>query len=283
MLFKNASVYALNSSFVMNITDEIEHYKAKDCARNQRTSLGFVNPITLKPEGELLCGFMGKFALCVRFSERVMPSACVKKELEKRLKSYDDAGVVPSPRLKREVKEQVEQEMLPQAFQKDSFLHMVFDPRRNWITFNSTSTVKCESAMALIRSLLGTFPSTPIATLFENAAFFTDWINSGAPEPFETQAYAVYEYGSKKVTMQGDLIDVPFGSVSKLDLAYREDMYFRIDDNFKLSKISYGGIITDRDSEDDPQIRFTSELSICVSTITCMLDDMLAVSGAASE
>lgn len=283
MLFKNASIYLADQSVVTDVQDVIQNYKAKDCLRTERHSLGFVDPVTLDPNGELIQNQSGLYALCIRFSERVLPSACVKKELDNRIKATEETGLKVSPSMKRLIKDQVELDMLPQAFQRDSFTHIAFNSRRNWLVINSASTSRCEDALGLIRSLLGGLPVMPLASLFEHHGFFTDWINEGAPEPFSTQAYAVYEFGDKKVTMQGDLIDVPFGSVSKLDLGYREDMYFRMDDYFRLSKISYGGIITERDSEDDPKLRFGSELSISIMTIICMFDDLLSVSGAAKE
>lgn len=146
------------------------------------SSQGFVAPASHAPD-RLLHPLAGG-ALSVPAEDKVLPAATIRDALDAKIADIEARECRPVGRKeKRELKEQINDDLLPRAMTKTRRTRALLDVQAGWILVDAAGP-KSELVSAL-REALPPFPARlPHTRLFSGSAM-TDWLAGEVPDGFE--------------------------------------------------------------------------------------------------
>lgn len=294
MWFKNLYLYRLQDDF--SVTPEELHEKLTEklffeCGKEQKETMGWVSP--LGRDSEVLAhAANGYLLMTMAMQERMLPASVVREELDERvahIQTQEDRKV--SSREKKDMREQIEFELLPQAFKRTRKLDGWIDPNDGWLILNVSSATQAEKFTGLLRKSVGSLPTKTPETAVTPISLMTEWLREGElPEPFELgaecelrgqgdeQSVAVF----KKHKLLTDEVQANLETgklVSKLMLTWDEKISFVLTDNLQLKRIKFLDVFDDQLDEHDPQShaeKLDIEFSLMTGEVANMLKDLMA-------
>lgn len=291
MWFKNLTVFSLNN--VETITPEELHEQLttklfKPCNNDQRESIGWVSPFGQTSEELILVADAGQ-QICITMAhqERLLPASVVKEALDERVQQIqDEEDRKVSNKEKKEMREQIEFELLPRAFARTRKLDAWIDFKNKRICINTSSPAQAERLTSLLRKTLGSFPSTPLDVGFKPAHLMTQWLKQGyAQAPFELgdmcELRACGDQSGVVVFKQHELdtdevmLNLNAGKmVSSLSLTFDEKLSFVLTEDLQIKRLKFLDVFDEKMSEHDPQSH-AEQLDISFYLMTSELSQML--------
>lgn len=118
--------------------------------------------------------------------KRLLPPAVVNATLAERLAALEkQTGRAPGGRKRKEIKEEVLNELLPKAFVQPGRVDMTIDRSHGFLAVDTTSRNAAESAASLLRLALGSFPALPLNAEVSVRSIMTGWLaGEELPEGF---------------------------------------------------------------------------------------------------
>lgn len=151
------------------------------CSPSQESSQGWVPP--REKNGALLEAVDGQWIAKLMIETKGVPASVLRKKLDERCEQIETAtGRKPGRKERKDMKEDVLQELLPMAFPKTSAVDVWIDTKRGVIVLNTSSQSKADAvATALVRSVEGIALSM-FNTLQAPGALMTRWLLEGEGE-----------------------------------------------------------------------------------------------------
>lgn len=151
------------------------------CSPSQESSQGWVPP--REKNGALLEAVDGQWIAKLMIETKGVPASVLRKKLDERCEQIEaTTGRKPGRKERKDMKEDVLQELLPMAFPKTSAIDVWIDTKRSVIVLNTSSQSKADAvATALVRSVEGIALSM-FNTLQAPAALMTRWLLEGEGE-----------------------------------------------------------------------------------------------------
>ncbi len=119
MWFKNLYVYKLQDAFPLSaeeLDEKLSNRLFAPCGGEQRESSGWVPPLGKDAEA-LVHSVNGYMLLTMAHQERLLPASVIKDELDERVADIQEReGRKVGSKEKKELREQIEFELLPRAF-----------------------------------------------------------------------------------------------------------------------------------------------------------------------
>lgn len=182
-MFKNLTAFHLPKGWPFSL-DAMEkaakEHLSKPCGAMDRKVSGWTE---INGGLGLIFGQNGQFLLRVRVEEKVLPGGVIKKRFREALaKVEDQLGYKLGAKKKKELRESIENELLPKAFVKDSFLFVWIDTKGKWICVDTGSTTKAGEVIELVRR---TFDPSPdihsFTTKVAPSSLMGQWIEESEP------------------------------------------------------------------------------------------------------
>ncbi|MFT4823974.1 MAG: recombination associated protein RdgC [Halioglobus sp.] len=188
MWFKNLRAYRLTSPFELSaeqLGEKLADSTFQPCAKSQALSLGWVEP--LGETSELLVhAANGRFLLCLKREEKLLPSAVVRELVEEKvahIESEEGRKVYRKERLN--LKDEIVQDCLPRAFSRSSRMFAFVDTKSGWLFIDSASASKAEELLNLLRDGIGSFPVVLPQVNNAPSAVMTNWLaHQNLPDDF---------------------------------------------------------------------------------------------------
>jgi len=158
-MFKNALIYRITQwepPSLADIEDRLSRARFAECAATQTESAGWVEPRGEKHGAlaEAVGGSQLMLRLCTE--TKAVPASVVKRRVEEQLdKIQAETGRRPKGKIAKELKEQVQHELLPRAFPKRSTTWVWVDMERHQVVVDTASLKKADKVTALLVELLG--------------------------------------------------------------------------------------------------------------------------------
>ena len=86
----------------------------------------------------------------IKSERKLLPGSVVRKALDQRIADLEARGLKIGRRSKRELKEQISEELMAKAFAVDSMLTVLIDPVEQYLVIDSSSRKKCEMVVSLL-------------------------------------------------------------------------------------------------------------------------------------
>jgi recombination associated protein RdgC len=183
MFFRNLTFFRFAASLSFDsLESQLQQCVLKPVGPLELSNRGFVPPMDRASE-TLTHRVDDAIWLTVGGENRMLPTAVVNAELEKRLAAVEAReGRQPGGRARKRMKEDLVAELLPRAFVKPSRTDAMLDRARGLCVVDTASRKAAESVASEIRHAVGSFPALPLNAEVAPRAVLTGWV-AGDPLP----------------------------------------------------------------------------------------------------
>ena len=309
MTFRNATVFMfpadISSAFRdLQIVDRdgdslqaaLAEHAIKPVGPTEVASAGFASPYGEENAAlyqRVTAGDVDVIALTVASEKRLLPSAAVNKALTERIKKFEaENGRKPGGKMRRRMKDDLLQEMLPKAFVQPGRTDLYIDLRRHMIVINTASRNAAEKVVSEIRRMLGSFPALPVNCEVAPRQVMTGWIaGNEMPELLslgdECELRDPADSGAivkiQRMQLAGEEIDKHLEAgkqVAKLGVVFADQMACVIDEGMVLRKATLmdGALdVGEADDSDDVNASLDAQVLIMAAAMGTLIDCLSAV------
>ncbi|MEM7017862.1 MAG: recombination-associated protein RdgC [Pseudomonadota bacterium] len=188
MWFKNLRIYRLTKTIDLSaerLENALRPHAWTPCGAYEMSRYGWTSP--LGRNGQMLTHVCAGFTMiCARKQEKILPASAVKEALEERVYEIQASqGREVFRKEKRDLKDVILNELMPQALTRSFFIHAYFAPNQNLLIIDTASDAKAEEFLESLRGALGSLPVVPFACKSNATDVMTHWLQQHMPEGFE--------------------------------------------------------------------------------------------------
>ncbi|MCK5895489.1 MAG: recombination-associated protein RdgC [Cocleimonas sp.] len=295
MWFKNLYLFKLNSELSHSAETLHEALGKKafiPCSAGQRESIGWTSPLGKNSES-LTHAANGYILITMARQEKILPASVIREELEERVDDIQrKENRKVSQREKKDLREEIEFELLPRAFARTQKFDAWIDSRGGWIVVNTSSSTRAEGLTELLRESIGSLPSALPETETPVITTMTHWLkNEKVPAPFilgtECELKSQDEDQSIASFRKHDLISDEIQSnlasnkmATKLGLAWDEKISFVLTEDFQIKKLKFLDVLSEELDKEDPQSHeehVDIEFTLMTGEVSKLLVDLVKV------
>lgn len=294
-MFKNAIIFRIDADFVMPPVPALEEAlgmnRFEPCGASQRESWGWVEPRGEK-HGPLVESIGGQMVLKLCVESKMLPSSVVKEEVDKRAeKIKEERGLKRlGGAAKKELKEEVERELLPKAFTKKGATRLWVNAKDGFVVVDAGSVKKADriigalvDAMAQVGAVI---KLRPLQTQMSPAVAMAHWLTTQeAPAQFSVDRdcelkstdgeksvvrYSRHTLDIKEVV---EHIEVQGKSPTKLAMTHAGRVSFTLADDLSLKKVELLDAAKLDASEADSG--FDADVAIFTGEMNKLLPDLI--------
>ena len=270
----------------------LENLTFTPCGKHVANSIGWESPLKIRG-APLVHAVSGFFLMNLRIEEKVIPTGVIKQQLEQKIEeiSHQEQRRV-SRKEKQSLKEDIYQQLLPQAFTQSSNLYGYIDSQDGWLIVNTASAKKAELFTTMLRKSLGhlkiQLPQVHSPTVIMSKTFSTQI----PPEEFEFLDYCVLKdindtQGIIRCQHQ-DLLSTDIQSlaekrfVNELGFSWQKQVSFILNQDFCLRKLKFLDLVKEQAKEsyaESYQEQFDANFVLMTQTLRQVLRSMMRVFG----
>ena len=267
----------------------------RPCGPTERRTSGWVPPRGVD-HGPLVESVGGQWLMTLMSESRQLPASAVRAELDLRLDAVEaQIGRRPRGKAKREMKEQVEHELMPRAFTRKSSVTVWMDPRSRMLVLGTPSA---KVADLVVAELLTTFndhlPLAPLDTAQSPAAAMAAWLAARqAPAGFSidlecelrqaddsraTVKYTRHTLDTDEVALHLEQGKMP----AYLAMTWADRVSFVLTDDLKIKRVKFLDVETASatgaagDGQDDS---FDANAALATGELSQLMGDLLDALG----
>ena len=199
MLFKNLRAFCLTQEFTLSpeeLADKLAAFQFEPCSSYDRSRIGWVSPVPqsgtaveTEAEGEgevaaanepaLTLAVGGYILLCAQYQDRLLPASVVRDATEEKVAELEHRQARKIYRKeKRQIQEDMEAQLLPQAFTRNQQIYAYIAPQDNLLVVNAASAPRAEAFVNLLRDTLGSLPVALPDTRRSPSDVMTRWLQA---------------------------------------------------------------------------------------------------------
>ncbi len=293
MWFRNLYLFKFENPFNFNAEDlqaALEKNQLDACPPGQRETLGWISPFGRNNELLVLAN-QGFYLIRMAKQERILPASVIKDHLLERVDQIQiGQGRKVGGKERREIKEELEFELLPKAFTKTSHIDAWIDSNNSWLVINTSTASKAEALVKLLQNSLGNLSVTLPETESSPAATMTNWLYlNKLPRAFEfgheclfksrddqmsTVTFKKHELYSNEV--HPNLETGKF--VAQIELIWSQKIKFILTEELVLKRVKFLDVMTDnldKQGFETNEEKIDTEFALMTGEITQLLDELM--------
>jgi recombination associated protein RdgC len=168
------------------LAETLSRFAFRPCGATERHCAGWVPPRGVE-HAALVENVGGQYLMKLMVEARLLPASAVKAHLDERLDGIEaSTGRRPRGKAKRELKEQVEHDLLPRAFTRKRSTLVWLDPKARTLVLGTTTPKSVEAILVELKAAFGDdLQPTPVQTSESPASAMSAWlIDREAPAGF---------------------------------------------------------------------------------------------------
>ena len=293
MWFKNLYLFKFEKDFTLNaeaLHDELAAKPFTPCSSTQRESMGWIPPLG-KNTSSFTHASNRYILISMGRQERILPAAVIKETLQEKVEAIEDQeNRKVSTREKKEMREDIEHELLPRAFTRTQKVDAWIDPKNGWLILNTPSAPRAEAFTKLLRKTLGSLPVTLPESEVSPAVAMTTWLGKGrTPEPFilgyecelKNQGDDKGSATFKQHDLTTDEVQTSLQSgkfAAKLALEWDEKISFVLSEDLQIKKLKFLDVLEEQLQDNDPQTHeehLDIQFALMTGEVSIMLGDLM--------
>ncbi|SQH75822.1 DNA-binding protein, non-specific [Shewanella benthica] len=301
MWFKNLTVYRFNKPFSVDteaLEKSLEDFTFSPCSSQDISKFGFSN--ALGKQGQTLVhSANNRHLICATKEEKILPSQVVKEALEDKvaqIEAEEDRKLAKKE--KDALKDEIIITLLPRAFSRRSQIRALIIPEIEMILVDSSSAVKAEEFLALLRKAMGSLPIIPLSFKVPIESQLTDWVKTDStPAPFEMQDEAEFKSDSDEggivrfkqqdLTEAEVLAHIEVGKqVHKLALHFGQSIAFLLQSDAGIKRLKFSEEFragNDEVGTEDPMARLDADFALMGSELIALMNSLVEALGGLEE
>lgn len=258
MFFKNLTAFKITDINIDTFEESINKLVFKSCTNSQKSSRGFINPF-IKNSENCLFRFNHLAAFCLLNEEKILPAQVINQQAQEYIEELELTRYV-SKKEKTQIKEDMEQRLLPQAFSKFKKVYGYLDLVNNFLVIDSVSEKQITEVLDLLQRCEARFE--PV--IKEETDILTEWLVDNAyPVDVEIaeKCKLISAIGDSiaNISCQGSsmlndniksFIDSG-GYITELAIIWREQLAMTANTNLQFKSIKFLEGIKDLNKDDD--------------------------------
>lgn len=181
MWFRNLQIFRLTPAWEYSteqLSEALQRGLFQGCGATDRMARGWVPP--RGNEGELVFVAGRQQLIALGVEQKLLPASVARQYAEAKLQDIEAAqGYKPGRKQAREVREQVELELLPRAFVKRGLTYVWIDPVNRWLLVDASSSARADEVIEQLKQSLGELPLTLLKTQLAPGTAMTQWLAAG--------------------------------------------------------------------------------------------------------
>lgn len=183
-VFKNVIVYRIEGGWSASLTEAeaaLDKFRFVPCTPSQEKSTGWTEPRG-QDHGPLVESVGGQWVLEFMIEAKTLPGSVVRRKVDERCAQIEaTTGRKPGKKEKRDLKEDITQELLPMAFTRHARVAVWIDPKEHRLVINASNAARADEVVtSLVKSFEG-FAVTQVNTHIEPATAMSGWLSSQEP------------------------------------------------------------------------------------------------------
>lgn len=296
-MFKNALIFCINDDWgaptAAALQEALESMKFIPCGATQRESIGWVGPRG-EEHGPLVESVGGELIFKLKTETKAVPGSVVKEKLDERCKKIEaDTSRKAGSKYKKELKEQIELELLPNAFSKKGTALMWVSPGGKFIVIDAGSMKKADKMTAMLVEALTAVGSAinirPLNTQTSSASAMSLWLTEKeAPAGFsidrecelkqpDSEKSAV-RYSRHALDIDQVVEHIKHGKVpTKLAMTWDGRVSFVLADDLSLKKVEVLDVVLESQKKEDAG--FDADVAIVTGELSKLIPDLIEALG----
>jgi recombination associated protein RdgC len=250
MWLKKFFIYQING--VLDYDEDLwiglfDRMRQRELLTGEKEGCGWVSPVS--SDGPLFLHFDQAICMNLSIQSRYLPASTLKKGVDEMLNEMTQEGQVINAKVKREVKETVQTEMLTQAFVEHAEVPIFLDLKNRYMLVGVTSEKQADVATSYLRKTLGSLPVT-IPSMTGVSRKLTEAMSGQLPNELSLANSVWMQQAlmqtNKAVFTGCDLpdsrVDYAINQgmvVAKLALRFNDILKFVINDRMQVGSIAY--------------------------------------------
>ncbi len=298
MWFKNIYFYRFTKPFnpaTEELESKLEAARFQPCGPQDTTRSGWLPPLG-RHGTQQVHETNGYQMVCLNREDKILPSSVIKDIVQEKVNEIEDTQMRKVSRKERdELKDQVLNELLPQAFKRSSSSYGYIAAKDGFLILNSSSPKKADEFSSALRQALGSLPIRMAAVRQSPSDVMTQWLQGTRPLPtgFELQDECeLREPGDSGgiVRCKGcDLQSEEFKAhleagkrVVKLALSWEEKISFIIAEDLTIKRLKFSDVLQEQAQDsgaEDAADRFDADFSILAMELSRLIPQVLEAFG----
>ncbi|CAL9980560.1 exonuclease recombination-associated [Vibrio phage K449] len=292
MWFKNALVYRFNRDINFNpaaMEEQLKEFAFTPCGPQDKQRFGWVEP--MGDYGNMMTHVSEtRILLTAKLQVKKVPAANVAKALKARTDKIEAAEGRPLKKNERDaIKDDVIIDMLPRAFETDSYTNLLIIPALSIIVVDASSYSKAEDALSLLRKTIGSLPVVPAMPKSSPETLMTEWLKTGeTPAGFtmldSVVMDSIVDKGAKATLAKQDLSAEEVKKhleankvVSRLSLNWQDRLEFKLSDDFSIKNLKWADELKDENDDvprEDKAARFDADFALLCGELGAFLPQL---------
>ncbi len=183
MFFRNLTLFRFPTALDLSELDShLGEFTLKPVGPLEMSSRGFISPFGRDAEA-LSHRIEDAIWLTVGGEEKILPGAVVNELLARKLAEIEEReGRRPGGRARKQMKDDLLQELLPRAFVRPVRTDALIDLEHGVCVVDTSSRKTAENVVSEIRAAMGSFPALPLNAEVAPRSVMTGWL-AGEPLP----------------------------------------------------------------------------------------------------
>lgn len=293
MWFKNLQMFRLSAGWSIG-ANELEDMLAKQafapCGGADMQSQGWV---PVRDKGSLVHTVNRQILLRFCTEKKLLPASVINQATKAKVEEAEEQqGYKPGKKQRKEIKEQVTDELLPRAFAVSSSTHVWIDPVHGWLVVDAASPTKTDD---VFKWLLRSIPALPVASLRVVRApgeAMTNWLElDEAPAGFTVDQDAeLRSIGENRATVKYTHHTLEADDTrrhikggkrcTKLALTWNDRVSFVLTDALAIKRVAVLDVLKENGStSQDESERFDSDFLLMAGELNGLLNSLVDALG----
>lgn len=297
MWFRNLQLYRLTPGLKLDAErfgDRLAGHPLTPCGGLERQRLGW---LPVRGEDAYVHVQEGQLLVALGIEEKLLPAAVVKQAAEEKIAEIAEAeGYRPGTKRRKEIREQVEDDLLPRAFSKRATIHAWLDPVNGWLAVDAASATKAE---ALVKQLSESMPDLVVKlphTAMSPGSAMTAWLAEGeAPSGFSIDRDCELRLpGEDRATVRyvrhaldGDEIREHIAAgkqATRLGLTWADRISFVLTEKLEIKRLQFLDILKEQSEQaEDAEAMFQIEFALMAGELAKLIADLVEALGGEEE
>lgn len=292
MWFRNLQLYRLAPGLALDADRLDERLAARPltpCGGLERQRTGW-----LPAHGEdYVYGQNGQFLVALGIEDKLLPAAVVRQMAEEKIAEVAATeGYRPGARRRKEIREQIEDELLPRAFVKRGTVHAWIDPVNGWLAIDAASAAKAEAVVKLLAESVPDIAVRLPHTQRSPGAAMTGWLAEGeAPAGFSIDRDCeLRQPGEERATVRyvrhaldGEEIGQHIAAgkqATRLGLTWADRISFVLTDRLEIKRLQFLDVLKEQSEQaDDAEAMFQIEFALMSGELARLIADLVEALG----
>lgn len=297
MWFRNLQLYRLSPGYKLDpdaLNERLAKHPLTPCGGLERQRLGW-RPI--RAEDDYVYSQNGQVLIALGIEEKLLPAAVVKQAAEEKAAEIEaQEGYRPGSKRRKEIREQIEDEMLPRAFVKRNTVYAWLDPVQGWLAVDAASATKAE---ALVKLLGESAPDLPLKlphTQLSPGVAMTGWLAEGeAPAGFSIDRDCELRLpGEDRATVRyvrhaldGEEIGQHIAAgkqATRLGLTWADRVSFVLTEKLEVKRLQFLDILKEQSEQaEDAEAMFQIEFALMSGELAHLIAGLIEALGGEAE